>query len=175
MIATISDSTGHSSSVRSRFVVLPPLPAMSVALKPLRNFTHQTQADCAAFGAFQCGSVILTQTIPGYVTRDRDRSLHLVYRSASQRIPTALPLQLTVDHLQRAPDSLQLRPKENGAGTGAADSVLRYVGMSSPSGYPSADSATLMWLFSTEVRAMGTSLPALATGSHAIRHVRFEV
>lgn len=175
MIASISDSTGHTSSVRSRFVVLPPLPAMSVALKPLRNFTHQTQADCAAFGAFQCGSVILTQTIPGYVTRDRDRSLHLVYRSGSQRIPTPLPLQLTVDHAQRPPDSLQLRPKENGAGTGASDSLLRYVGMLHPSGYPGTDTTTLLQLFVTDSRAIGTSLPALATGSHAIRHVRFEV
>ncbi len=175
MIASIADSTGHQSSVRSRFVVLQPLPATSIALKPLRNFTHQSQGDCAAFGPFQCGGVILTQTIPGYVTRDRDRSLHLVYRSSSQRVPTPLPLQLTVDHLQRPPDSLQLRPKENGVGTGGADSAIRYVGMFGPAGYPSGDAATLMQLFATEIRATGTSLPALGSGSHAIRRIRYDV
>ena len=81
MIASIADTGGHRTSVRSRFVVVKsPNPIATLRPVALRNFNHSEQSDCAAFGAFQCGGTILAQAIPGFVTRDKDRSLHLVFR-----------------------------------------------------------------------------------------------
>ncbi|MEO8201005.1 MAG: hypothetical protein ABI679_10825, partial [Gemmatimonadota bacterium] len=123
MIATISDSTSHSTSVRSRFVVMDRGTKQPITLTTLRDLTSEDQGNCASFGVFQCGGVYLTQSIPGYVSRDKDRALHLVYRSNSQRARTGIPFQMYVDRLQAAPDSLHVRVQVSGVNVG---DTLRY-------------------------------------------------
>src|SRR5581483_11298267 len=170
MIASIADSQGNWTSVRSRFVQLPPPTVQDLALTPLRSFDHLQQDDCAAFGPFQCGGVMLTQAIPGFVTRDRDRGLHLVYRSASQRAPTILPYQLNVSAFQIPPDSIRITAFENGA---VVSETLRYMGLVRPTGAspddPSLNPRT------TEVRVVGAELRAPATGDAAIRSIQVAI
>jgi RHS repeat-associated protein len=164
--ASIADSTGHRTSVRSRFVQFKPRPVRALGLTPLRDFTKVDQAECAAFGAFQCGAVMLTQAIPGFVTRDRDRSLHLVYRSNSQRAPTALPFELLVSSQQLAPDSIQMTAQENGVQVGG---TLRFFGTKVPNGAPAND--PYLWDRTTERRIVGAELPSAATAQTAIRAI----
>ncbi|HET6579892.1 MAG TPA: hypothetical protein VFG66_16345, partial [Gemmatimonadales bacterium] len=165
LIATIADSTGHSTSVRARFVQLDPGLVAPLALAPLRDFTRLDQGECAAFGVFQCGGVMLTQTIPGFVSRDKDRSLHLVYRSASQRAPAILPIQVSMAREQKAPDSLRVVPSVGGV---VAGDTLRYAGTK---GAVSGVGSTNLWENADEVRIVGAQLDAQAPGSDPIQQV----
>ena len=164
LIATISDSSGNSSSVRSRWVRVGAGNPAPLTLTALRDFEHASQSDCAAFGAFQCGGVFMAQTIPGFVSRDKDRSLHLVYRSNSQRGPTIVPLEVGIDRLQKAPDSLWVFALE---GTARASDTLRYSGLlGNPGGYGSNP----LWEHADEQRVVGVELDP-PTGNIAIRHI----
>ncbi len=161
IIASIADSSGHRTSIRSRFAVIDPGAPADLALTPMRDYRQLEQGECAAFGAFQCGSVTLVQTIPGYVTRDRDRSLHLVYRSASQRAPLILPFQVAVDRYQMAPDSVKSWISENGVAV--PDSMKhRYAGSKCN---PSCSSFQLLDERANEWRVVSGELAAPATGN----------
>ena len=170
MILAAADSTGHWTNVRARFVqaqsnVVGPLPVTA-----LRDFRHQAQEDCAAFGALQCGGVMLVQAIPGFVTRDKDRSLHLMYRSASQRAKTVLPYDLTIARLLRAPDSANISLLEGGV---VVSDTQHYYGRLIVPGMP--DSNTI-WDNANEVRQIGVGLPAPVTGTNAaIRTIKATV
>ena len=178
MIASIADSTGHRSYVRSRFVQLggagPGNPIAPIPVTPVRNFSHLDQGECAAFGALQCGGVMLTQGIPGFVTRDRDRSLHLVYRSTSQRAPTILPYEVVVERTQLAPESLQVTLREGGALVGANGQLTHYFGTVTPPNPGPFDVTQVLDEHATARRVVGTDLPA-ATASAAIRTITTSV
>ena len=165
LVATISDSTNHTTSVRARFVQLDPGLVAPLALAPLRDLTRLDQGECAAFGVFQCGGVMLTQTIPGFVSRDKDRSLHLVYRSASQRAPAILPIQVSMAREQKAPDSLRVVPSVGGV---VAGDTLRYAGTK---GAVSGVGSTNLWENADEIRIVGAQLDAQAPGSDPIQQV----
>ncbi|HZH40405.1 MAG TPA: hypothetical protein VFD85_05320, partial [Gemmatimonadales bacterium] len=168
LIASIADTLGHRTSIRSRFVVVKsPTPVASFRPQALRNLSHLDQSDCAAFGAFQCGGTILSQTIPGFVTRDRDRSLHLVYRSASQKAPVILPFGISISRLQLAPDSFLVSAHE---GAVRLPDSLRYIGAGIPSGVSRAESLTALSQEATAYRVLGSDVPAAAT-THAIRTI----
>jgi len=96
------------------------------------------------------------------VSRDRDRSLHLVYRSASQRIPTTLPGQLSILREQKAPDSVHVITTEGGV---RRDS-LRYAGTK---GAVSGIGSSNLWEHADETRIVGAVLPAAGSGNAAIR------
>jgi len=168
VLASISDSTNHTTTVRSRFVsaAMEGAPA-SIAMTPLRDFRKVDMSECAAYGAFQCGGVMVVQTIPGYMTRDRVRDLHLVYRSGSQPAPVVLPHQVYIDPVQKAPDSMRVVPKVAGAAVGTA---TRYAGLlGSPGGkfvLPLADNMK-------EYRAVAAEANP-APGQAAIRTVTTE-
>jgi RHS repeat-associated protein len=166
LIASVADSTNHRSYVRSRFVVGQGNTVQPLGLAPLRDFSHLDQGECAAFGAIQCGGITLTQAIPGFVTRDRDRSLHLVYRSASQRAAQLLPVDLQVMRVQAAPDSLWAWPTASGV---IAGGTLRYYGAKRPAGVTEAD--TLWDDASLEHRVFGVAVDTPITGNVAIRPI----
>ncbi len=166
MVASIADSTGHRSFVRARFVQIKPRLPSALQLTAVRDFGKLSQGECAAFGAFQCGGVMLVQTIPGFVTRDRDRSIHLVYRSASQRAPTSLPIQVGISSLQLAPDSIQTTTWSAGVQLGA---TLRYCGTKRPTGMPANDPCP--WDRATDKYVVGAEVPAPASGDAAIRTI----
>jgi hypothetical protein len=154
--ASIADSTNHRSTVQTRFIQVKPLPPLrDLPLTALKDFRWLNQGDCAAFGIFQCGSVMVTQTIPGFVTRDKDRSLHLVYQSASQRAPTIIPYQLTVGAFQATPDSVWVFAKE---GTTNVGDTIRYVGGKKPATDP--DTVATLWNFTYEKRVQSSLLNA---------------
>lgn len=135
LIASIADSSGNRTAVRARFVVPKGNRLVPVGLTALRDFRRHSEGDCAAFGAFQCGGVTIAQTLPGFVSRDRARALHLVYRSSSAGGPIVLPMRINVDRFAAPPDSLELWTTRNGV----TDSVVtRYAGRRGP-----ADLATL--------------------------------
>src|SRR6266498_3808841 len=163
--ASIADSTGHRTSVRARFVQVKPRPITSLTITALHNFDKLEQGECAAFGAFQCGGVFLTQTIPGFVSRDHDRSLHLVYRSNSQQAPTALPFNLRMSSLQLAPDSIRMSIAEGGVSRG---DTVRFFGTKKPANAPPNDPA--LWDATTGDWIVGAELPA-ATTQTAVRSV----
>ena len=163
LIATIADSTGNMTSVRARFVNLIPGNVAPVALTALRDFSKVDQGECAAVGVFQCGGVMLSYAIPGFVTRDKDRSLHLVYRSASQRLPAVLPVQLSVRREQKAPDSVHVFTLAGGL---RLDS-LRYAGTR---GQVSGVGSSNLWEHADETRIVGAVLPP-GSGNAAIRPV----
>ncbi len=167
LIAGIADSTGHWDTVRARFVVVDPGTPHPIGIAALRNFAHLDQSDCAAFGAFQCGGVTLVQAIPGFVTRDHDRSLHLVYRSASQRAPVALPYQISIGRFAQAPDSLHAFLNEGGSTV--SDSTMRYAGVHGPGGYSLLDE------YADETRVLGAELPAQSSGSEAVRRIQLNL
>lgn len=108
IVASIADSTGRRTNVRARFVVIGAPPKRPLALTALRDFSRLDQGECAAFGAFQCGGVVVTQRIPGFTTRDKDRGLHLIYRSASQRYRVPLLFRWNLSRYQATPDSLRV-------------------------------------------------------------------
>ena len=104
--ASIADNSGNRTTIWVRFVYVSSGtvgPVDSIGRRPLRSFAKSDQGDCAAFGAFQCEGVVLTQTIPGFVTRDRSRDLHLVYNSSTQRARTILPIELRIAGAKKAP------------------------------------------------------------------------
>lgn len=169
LVASIADSGGNRTSVRARFVQLQARPIRPLALTPLRNFDKRDEGDCAAFSAFQCGEVFLTQTIPGFVSRDHDRSLHLVYRSGSQAAPTGLPFNLHVSSMQQAPDSILLRITENGVLVG---DTIRYFGKQKPANAPADD--PMLWDATTGDWVVGAELHA-ATAQTAIRQTQVEI
>jgi len=166
LIASMSDSTGHRTKGRTRFIELKPDSAKALALTPLRDFSKVQESQCAAFGVFQCSGVMLTQTIPGFITRDRDRSLHLVYRSASQRAPTVVPISMTVSAFQLAPDSLIVF--SNAAGSAATD-TLHYFGLHMGSNVPLPPSRPGLLPWTTESMVVGAQLNPPDTGSVRIR------
>jgi RHS repeat-associated protein len=157
LVVSIADSTQHRTSLRARFVVPKAGSVADIAITPLRDSRHLAQEDCAAFGPFQCGGVTLAHAIPGFVSRDRDRSLHLVYRSASQRALTILPYQIDIDRLQWAPDSLLVFLRDNGA---LQDSGLwnHYAGKAG-----GATGDQLLDEYSNETRIVGGALAAPAS------------
>ena len=161
IVASIADSTGHRSSVRARFVHLPTGPPTHLALTPLASFLKHDMGECAAFGPFQCGETFLTQTIPGFVTRDKPRDLHLVYRSGSQRVQTILPIRADIPRQIAAPDSIVVTPRVNGV---VAGPVLHYAGTK---GSVAGAGALNLWenanesrVFSAVVDNVNTTAPA---------------
>jgi RHS repeat-associated protein len=111
---------------------------------------------------------MVVQGIPGLVSRDKPRDLHLIYRSTSQRAQTIAPIQLFIDPLQKAPDSLRVVPKE---GAVAVGTTTRYAGLKgSPGGkfvLPLDESAK-------EYRAVAAEINA-PSGQAAIRSITSEV
>ena len=177
MIASIADSTGHRSYVRARFVQLGGGPGAVVApvpVTPLRDFSHSDQGECAAFGSLQCGGVMLTQGIPGFVTRDRDRSLHLMYRSTSQRAPTLLPYEILIGRVQLAPESIQVTLREGGALVGSNGQLTHYFGTVVPPGAGPFDLPQVLNEQSTDRRVVGTDLPASSENA-AVRTITASV
>ncbi|HMJ58208.1 MAG TPA: hypothetical protein VK467_03675, partial [Gemmatimonadales bacterium] len=166
VVASVADSTKNRNYVRARFVVGQGNTIQPLALAPLRDFSHLDQGECAAFGAIQCGGITLTQAIPGFVSRDRDRSLHLVYRSASQRAAQLLPVDLQVQRAQAAPDSLWAWPTASGVVAGA---TLRYYGAKRPAGVTESD--TLWDDAALEHRVFGVAVDTPITGNVAIRPI----
>ena len=163
IIASIEDSTGHRSYVRSRFVMIGKPPAKPLALTPLRDFTHQSQEDCAAFGAFQCGAVEVQQEIPGFVSRDKNRSLHLVYRSGSQKAPTFIDHRLSLSRYQAAPDSLQVEVLN---GAALLPGKHRYAGAA---GVPNGPGVVSFQFFTNERRILAAEVAAPLNGKDSIR------
>ncbi len=164
IVAQISDSTGHTSAIRGRFVVLPAGPVAPLTLTALRNTLKSDLGECAAFGPFQCGGVFAQLAIPGFVSRDRDRSLHLVYRSASQLQRAILPVRVQVRRAQRVPDSLWVTPRVGAASVGP---TLRYA---AAKGYPTAYNSGPMSESADEDRVVG-ALVDTAAGQAGIRSV----
>jgi len=161
VIAGVKDSSYNQTQIRARFVVIGPGPVADIPIAPLRDFRHLDQGECAAFGAFQCGGVMLIQPIPGLVTRDRDRSLHLVYRSGSQRVPMAIPYQVTVDRRYKAPDSLWVRTLVSGV----RQDSLRYLGLRCTGSQPSqCANDFLLNENTTAQRVVAALLPAPSSG-----------
>jgi RHS repeat-associated protein len=163
MILAAADSTGHWTQVRSRFVQGRSNATGPLVATPLRDFRHQGQDDCAAFGALQCAGVTLVQGIPGFVTRDKDRSLHLVYRSASQRAATVLPYDVYIGRILRAPDSINVVLREASV---VVSDTQHYYGRKKPSGAPAGEADTL-WENANERRVLGAALPAAPAGTNA--------
>jgi RHS repeat-associated protein len=167
VIASVADSTNHRTYVRARFAVgSGNLPA-PIALKPLRDFSRLDQGECAAFGAFQCGGVMLTQSLPGFVTRDKHRGLHLVYRSASQRAAQLLPIDVQIGRAQAAPDSVWAWPTDGGVSVGG---TMRYYGTKRPAGITETD--TLWDDAVVEHRVLGVSVDNGISGNVAIRTIK---
>ncbi|MDZ4862278.1 MAG: RHS repeat-associated core domain-containing protein [Gemmatimonadota bacterium] len=172
LVASISDSLGHTSSIRVRFIYEAPAAPGSpapLAIAPQRNFAHTDQGECAAFGAFQCEGITLALGIPGFVTRDRQRGVHLVYRSASQKTRVTVPLQLTINKTQKAPDSLWVMPSLNGVVD--ASLVTRYFGAG---GTVTGPNATNILEDRDEVRIVASELDS-APGEANIRTVTHSV
>ncbi|HXE57199.1 MAG TPA: RHS repeat-associated core domain-containing protein [Gemmatimonadales bacterium] len=169
VVATIADTGGRSSSVRARFVQLPPGTPAPIALKPVRNFSKVDQGECAAFGVFQCGGAMLTHSIPGFVTRDRDRSLHLVYRSASQRAPIPVPVELDIRREQKAPRHFMVELRDANNAT-LDSSQFWFAGLD---GAPSEPGAVALWEDAHERRVVGSMLPAAPPGAGPVRRIRF--
>jgi len=173
MIASISDTAGHTTSVRVRFVHdahgVPGSPA-PLAIASQRDFTHLDQGSCAAFAAFQCEGVVLAYAIPTFVTRDKPRDIHLIYRSASQRAPTTIPLQLTIMKTQKAPDTLWVIPSI----AGAADSgrITRYNGVI---GAVTGPNSSNLNEDANEVRIVGSEIAAPASVGADIRQTKMYV
>jgi hypothetical protein len=71
---------------------------------------------------------MLTQSVPGFVSRDKERDLHLIYRSASQRAPTILPTQIFIPRANKAPDSLTTRPWISRCRSRLGSALCRYEG-----------------------------------------------
>ena len=133
MIASVADSGGRRSYVRARFAQAPPRAIGPLVVTPRRAFDQLDQGECAAFGAFQCGGVMLTHPLPGFITRDKPRGLNLLYRSASQSARTILPHELYVNRLGAAPDSVKAFTRVGGVASG---DILRYYGLNLPAGAP---------------------------------------
>jgi len=161
LVLAAADSSGHWTQVRARFVQLQSYTVGPLAVTPLRDFRHQSQAECAAFGAFQCGGIMLVQAIPGFVTRDKDRGLHLMYRSASQRAKTVLPLDLFVSRVSRAPDSVNVSLLEGGV---VVSDTQHYYGLKAIAGV--ADS-NVLWENANERRQIGIWMPPPPGGTNA--------
>jgi RHS repeat-associated protein len=166
LIASMSDSTGHRTKQRTRFIHLKPLPLSRMSMAPMRDFSKVEQSQCYAFGAFQCGGVVLTQTIPGFISRDRDRSLHLVYRSSSQHAPTVIPILLTVGASQQPPDSFIVF--SNATGSSATD-TLHYYGLYMGSNVPQPPSRPGLSQWTTQAMVLGAQLNPPDTGTARIR------
>ena len=172
LVAGIADSTNHWTYVETRFVHLGAGNPAAIALAPLRRFWKQDMGECAAFGVFQCDGLFFTQTVPGFVTRDKSRDLHLVYRSASQWAPTLLPIQASISREQKAPDSIVVTPRVNGVSAGPS---LRYAGVA---GAVNGVGAANLWEHADEVRVFGAMLDAVTgttAGSATIRNVAIAV
>ena len=107
---------------------------------------------------------MLTQSLPGFVTRDKPRGLNLVYRSASQAARTILPHQVDIGRIYAAPDSVKVYAR---VGAVAAGDTLRYYGLIKPSGAPEDLS---LWENANEHRIVGTVLDSAAS-SASIRSV----
>lgn len=171
--ASIADLSGRRSTIRTRFVAVGPGIVKTLQLTALRDFAHLAQGDCAAFAAFQCGGVTVVQSIPGFITRDKNRGLHLVYRSASQRAPTLLAQQLIVSRLQMAPDSVHLTALDGGGI--AVGRTMRYAGTRVAAGTPVVASTDTLRQNADENRVVGAEVAAPASGNAAIRPVNVRV
>jgi RHS repeat-associated protein len=161
LTATIEDIWNKSSSVQTEFVHLGAGTYSPLTTRALRSFVKQEQSECFAFGAFQCGGVLLTQSIPGFVARDKARDLHLVYRSSSQRAATILPFRIDIRREQRAPDSLWVWPVAGGVVVG---DTLRYAGTE---GEIFGAGSTNIWEHADESRILGAALRAPDGGANA--------
>ncbi len=172
--ASIADGSGHRTVVRARFVQFLPdsgVPGGTIAalsLTPLRNFRHHSEGDCAAFGAFQCDGLVTTATIAGFVSRDKPRDLHLIYRSASQRMATQIPLQVFVNVGQKAPTVLNVITRESGVSIG---DTMRYAGTDS---VPASAGIAALSDNKNETRVMAAEINPAASQA-AIRHVTMSV
>ncbi len=172
LVASISDSLGRTTSVRVRFVHDMSGTAGSpgpLAIAAQRDFSHLDQGECAAFGPFQCEGLTLAYAIPGFVTRDRPRDLHLVYRSASQKVRVTVPLSLTIAKSQKAPDSLWVVPAIGGIADSARS--LRYAGAV---GTVTGPNATRIAEHKDEVRIIAAEVDT-AAGQVGIRTVRYGI
>lgn len=168
-IATTAATGAKTTSQRTRWVQGPASVGVGApTLTLLRDFSKSLIAECPAFGAFQCGSVFVTQGLPGFVSRDRVRGLALVYRSASQRVPTLLPVRYQMDRYHTQPDSLHAYALVDGALT--PTTIFRYSGVKGTVGggvnvYPLTPGAS-------SDRVLGVEIPAHTTAEVAIRDVK---
>lgn len=167
VIISVADSSGRRTAIRDRFLVdASASHAGEVLIRALdRDLTRRSMGECAAMGAVQCDELFLTQTIPGFVSRDKDRSLHLVYRSGSQRQRLVLPVHLSYPTNAARPDSIYVFPNVAGVLTGP---TLRFAGTKGPTGGVGA------WPLSPtahEDRMIGAELNASPTGVLTQRQV----
>ena len=171
LVVSIATGSGAKRSYeRSRFVMGPPtLPADHAQVTAMRRFEHASTSDCPAFGALQCGSLFLTEGIPGFVSRDRDRSVALVYRSGSQRVPTLFPIRYYIDRYHAKPDTVQVRVTVDGV---SQPTVYRYAGLV---GAPYGINTPALEPGVTADRVLGVEIPAATSGDVAIRKVSVEV
>ena len=170
LVASIADSTGHRTSIQTRFVNVGGGSPDHIVLTPLASTLKRDMGECAAFGPFQCGELFLTQTIPGFATRDKARDLHLVYRSGSQRTPTILPVQFHIPRTQAKPDSLVVTPYVNGVAAGPA---LHYAGTK---GTVTGTGAMNLWDNADESRVLSAVVDNVNTTTPAtIRRVKVAV
>ena len=172
LVASISDTAGRTTRIRVRFVsdapATPGGPAPLVVV-PQRDFTHLDQGECAASGLFQCEGIMLAFGVNGFVSRDRERSLHLVYRSASQKARIPIPLRISIAKTQKAPDSLWVVPHL--AGIADSGRITRYAGAQ---GTVTGVNATNIAEDQDQVRIVASEVDT-AGGTAAIRTVRHAV
>ncbi|HET7025888.1 MAG TPA: RHS repeat-associated core domain-containing protein [Gemmatimonadales bacterium] len=116
LVASVADSNGKVTHTRARFRYVDP-GAPITRYTALRDFTRLDEGECTAFGTFQCDGTFLTFGIPGFVTRDRDRSLHLVYRSASQGQPVPAPVEAFYSNGVIPPDSFHVQAYDSTGAT----------------------------------------------------------
>ena len=165
LIISVGDQSGNRTAVRSRFLVNGSLANADVTARTVgRDLTRRSMGECAAFGAVQCDETFITQVIPGFVSRDKDRSLHLVYRSGSQRQRLTLPVRIQYAEFATRPDSIWTFASVAGSQTGP---TLRFAGTK---GTPGGAGAWPLAASGREDRMIGAELNA-GTGGLVSRRV----
>ena len=158
LLVSIADSTGRRSTIRDRFYVSPTASASGSILRTAdRDLTRRSMGQCVAFGAVQCDEIFLAQPIPGFISRDKDRSLHLVYRSGSQGQKLTLPVRLQYPIGSARPDSMYAFAQVGGITTGP---TLRYAGTKGAAG---GNGAWPLATTAAEDRMIGAELTPVTT------------
>ena len=156
LVISIADSSGRRSTIQERFLYNPVAAPLAASRTIDRDLTRRSMGDCAAFGTVQCDETYLSQTIPGFVSRDKDRSLHLVYRSGSQMQRITLPVRLVYPANALRPDSIYTYARVNNV---IAGPTLRFAGTKGTAG---GNGAWPLAPYADEDRMVGAELDPLA-------------